>query len=120
MKKDPKFPIEMGERIRQARRDKKYTIEQLAEMADVAPQYISEVERGKKAFGSENLRAVSLALERSTDFFIYGIGDADPKRASILEQLVALPPVDQAYAVKLLESVLDIVKSVDKNEEKMN
>ena len=117
MKKDLKFPVDMGKRVREARKEKGYTIEKLAELADMAPQYISEVERGKKSFGSENLRAVSLALEKSTDFFIYGVGDADPKRANILERLIALPPVDQQYAVRLLESVLDIVKSVQDGEE---
>ena len=55
MKKDLKFPIELGKRVREARKAKGYTIEHLAELADMAPQYISEVERGKKTFGAENL-----------------------------------------------------------------
>ena len=78
MKKDLKFPIELSKRVREARKAKGYTIEHLAELADMAPQYISEVERGKKTFGAENLRAVSMALGRSTDYFIYGGGSDDP------------------------------------------
>ena len=110
MKKDLKFSIELGKRVREARKAKGYTIEHLAELADMAPQYISEVERGKKTFGAENLRAVSMALGRSTDYFIYGGGSDGPKRAIITGRGGSLAPVGQEEADKLLESLLNIMR----------
>lgn len=116
MKKDQAFPIEMGKRIRAARKEKGYTIERLAEITDMAPQYISEVERGKKSLGSENLKAVCLALGKSADFFLFGIGDVEARRANLLEGLVALPPVDRELAIRLLENLLTLVRRTGENQ----
>lgn len=114
MAKENKFAQEMGMRVREARKERRLTIEQLAERAELSPQYLSEVERGKKILGSERLRNVSLVLGKSTDFFIHGVGGADPRRANILEDLVALRPLDQEQAVELLENVLRIVRSAER------
>lgn len=118
MEQEDKFAREMGLRIREARREKGLTIEQLAERADMSPQYLSEVERGKKIMGSMRLRNVSLVLAKSTDYFIHGVGGADPRRANILEELVALPPLDQERAVELLEDVLRIVRGAERRRTK--
>lgn len=110
----------MGQRVRAARRAKGYTIEKLAERAELAPQYLSEVERGIKVLGSEKLRAVSLALGRSTDYFIHGVGDAGAERANVLEEVVSLSPVDREQVVRVLEGALRVVKSAGENRLQVN
>ncbi|MCC8101899.1 MAG: helix-turn-helix domain-containing protein [Clostridiales bacterium] len=63
---------EIGSRIRQARREKKITQEKLAELSDVTPHYIYEIEHGMKAMSLDTLEKISLALDLSLDYLFWG------------------------------------------------
>lgn len=53
----------VGELLRDARTDRGETLAETAQRAGVSPQYLSEMERGRKEASSEMLAAVSGALE---------------------------------------------------------
>lgn len=53
----------VGELLRDARADRGETLAETAQRAGVSPQYLSEMERGRKEASSEMLAAVSGALE---------------------------------------------------------
>lgn len=55
----------LGEQLRQERHERGERIADIASRAGVAPQYLSEVERGRKDASSEVLSAVAGALELS-------------------------------------------------------
>lgn len=112
MKKNADFAAEMGGRIRAVRQERQLTIEKLAELSDLAPQYVSEVERGRKTLGSENLRAICLALGTSADFFLFGVGSATPKRAALLERLVGMPHGKRELLCQLLDEGARLVDAV--------
>ena len=62
------FSLEiMGQRITQHRRILQLTQEQLAEKADLSPQFVSYAESGKRAIRPENLLKLSTALGVSAD-----------------------------------------------------
>lgn len=53
----------LGARVRELRRERELTLVQTAERAGIAPQYLSEIERGLKDPSSEIVAAVAGALD---------------------------------------------------------
>ena len=57
----------LGKRIRQSRKKRKMTQEQLAEKANRSPAFIGHIERGTRVMSLETLCELALALDCSTD-----------------------------------------------------
>ena len=55
----------LGEQLRRRRHDREETLSETAETAGVSPQYLSEVERGRKEPSSEMIAAIAGALDTS-------------------------------------------------------
>jgi transcriptional regulator with XRE-family HTH domain len=78
----------VGELLRDARADRGETLAETAQRAGVSPQYLSEMERGRKEPSSEMLAAVSGALELTLLDLTLGVaeriaaGAAAPVRAA--------------------------------------
>ncbi len=60
--RDPLWRELAGQVLRSERIDRKRTLQQVAERAGVSPQYLSEVERGRKDPSSEMLESICGAL----------------------------------------------------------
>ena len=84
---------EMGERIYRRRKSLKLTQEELAEKLGVSTQMISNLELGKKAVRPENLAKLSVALNVSSDYVLFGSGKISPAE-SLYEQLLNLNAED--------------------------
>ena len=63
---------QVGLRIKQCRRNKNLTQEKFAEMIDVSPHYIYEIERGLKAMSIHTLYKIVTCLNVSADNILYG------------------------------------------------
>lgn len=59
---EPLWREVLGARLRRLRRQRRLTLTQLARLAGVSPQYLSEIERGRKEPSSEMIAAISGAL----------------------------------------------------------
>lgn len=55
--------VTLGEKIRQLRKDKKLTIAQLAEVADIDDYYLGEIERAEKKATLDTLSKLATALD---------------------------------------------------------
>ena len=66
----------VGTRIRRARKAADLTIKQLAEAAHVSPSYLSDVERGYKNPSLPIIAALSRSLNRSLDWLVFGVEQA--------------------------------------------
>ena len=62
----------LGEQIRKHRKQKKYTLEQLAEKLDVSTTFIGQIERAKGIPSLETLVKIANVLEISTDCLLFG------------------------------------------------
>lgn len=62
--------IAVGERIRQMRRDRGLTQEQLAEACGLSASFIGHIERGTRIMSVDTLYQLSLQLKISTDFLL--------------------------------------------------
>lgn len=63
---------EIGSRIKAERKSRNLSQEMLAEMINVSPHYIYEIERGLKAMSLETLVNLSAALNVSADYILFG------------------------------------------------
>ncbi len=77
--------IELGLRIKQRRKMKKLTQENLAELINVSPHYVYEIEKGLKTMSLSTLVDVSTALNISTDYLLFG---TQPVSASSTTEII--------------------------------
>lgn len=66
----------LGERVKLGRKAYNLTREKLAELVDVSPRFLAEVEAGKTGVSLQTLKNISLALSTSTDYLL-GLDDKD-------------------------------------------
>ncbi|MEG1857471.1 MAG: helix-turn-helix transcriptional regulator [Pseudoflavonifractor sp.] len=98
-----------GERVRQARHLAKLRAEDVAEAAGITPQFLSEVERGKKGMGGYNVSRLARSLRVTSDYLLYGREESGETWAMAAEHLTALPPALRDMARDVLEMTLSML-----------
>ena len=93
--------VEIGKRVRVIRELHKKTREQLAEVAEISPQFLFEIETGRKSMKAQTIINLAKALEVTTDYILTGNNDAPTSK--ILKNLEDLPPDTLNIAEKFLE-----------------
>lgn len=76
----------LGERLRELRRDREEKLVETAERAGISPQYLSEIERGRKDPSSEMIAAVAGALGTSLVDLTSDVSDELRRRAVVAER----------------------------------
>ena len=98
---------QIGRRIYSQRKKLGLTQEQVAELADVSPQFLSNMENGKRNVSALNLFKISRALNVSADYLLTGdVTDLD--RDIILGKLKDASPSD----IAALEEIYEIIKKM--------
>lgn len=93
---------DIGNRITELRKRLGWTQEELAEIADLTPQFVSYAESGKRAMRPENLLKLSKALNVSADYLLTGeIIDKDLLILS--DKLKQLAPSQ----IRIIENIVD-------------
>lgn len=102
----------IGKRIQKIRKAKGYTQQQFAEMIDLSPNYLSDIERGKSSARLDKLVTIINALDCSADDVFADVTNCGYKvKASRLsEQLEALSEEDRKKAFAILEAFINISK----------
>lgn len=80
---EPLWREVLGSRLRALRTDRDETLAQTAERAGISPQYLSEVERGRKEPSSEMIAALAGALDITVAELMAGTAE-DLRRAAIV------------------------------------
>ncbi|MBB5918803.1 DNA-binding XRE family transcriptional regulator [Nocardia transvalensis] len=86
--REPLWREVLGERLRALRQDQRETLAETAGRAGVSPQYLSEVERGRKEPSSEMIAALAGALGTSLGGLTEQVADDLRRR-----RLAVLTPV---------------------------
>jgi transcriptional regulator with XRE-family HTH domain len=80
---DPLWREALGRSLRTAREEQSGRLVDVAERAGISPQYLSEIERGRKEPSSEMIAAVAGALRLDLDDLLVAIaGDLRRRRAA--------------------------------------
>ena len=103
MKQD--LDIKIGVRIRIKREELKISREKLAECINVSPQFIAQIELGRRGMSSATLYKICNALSTSADYIILGReGNND---LSVFNELLSnLEPKYLPYAEDLLKTFI--------------
>ena len=101
----------VGARIKKCRQEKKLTQEKFAEIIDVSPHYIYEIERGSKTMSIYTLDSVSSTLGVSTDYLLYGTPSSDAQTPHE-QKPDKLSLYIETIPVKKRDSVAEIIKSI--------
>ena len=100
--------IFIGDRIREVRKSKGLTQEQLAEKADISPVYLGEVERGQKVMGVDKFINIVKALGVSADYVLcYELPTGEPYVFDeITEKFKKLNPKQRKTAIDILDGYI--------------
>lgn len=103
---------ELGIRIKQCRKARHLTQEKLAELIDVSPHYIYEIEKGLKCMSLPTLIDLSRALNISTDYLLFGQSFHAPieqgeQLKSILNEI---PPQQRDNIAEVIKLLLPYLK----------
>lgn len=95
MSEHKQYNVDIGHRIKQARRTAKLTQEQLAEAIDVSAQYVSDLERGVVGTSIPTLIKICDNLAVSADYLLRGKDMQDVPPLGLSERLRSLSPQEQ-------------------------
>lgn len=97
----------IGQRIKEARRNKGWSQERLSEEVDVTTVYISRIERGSSKINLKRLAQISKALDASVEYLIGGTQTDSPNYLDkeLYETLLTCTPAKQ----RLIYNIAQIV-----------
>lgn len=107
MSEGKSFTKELGRRIYAQRKKLGLTQEQVAELADVSPQLLSNAENGIRNISAEKLYRISKALDVSTDYLVTGKTTQTDKNI-VLEKFKDASPSE----IIALEEIFGIIKNL--------
>jgi len=101
----------IGERIREQREALRLTREEFAEMVDLSPLYLGQIERGERQMSLSSLVKVSKCLHVSTDYLIFGKNtkndDSKNRIVSLLNRCTSKQLMLVEEMIKVLISYVD-------------
>lgn len=102
--------VVLGERIRLGRKANHITREKLAELIDVSPRFLAEVESGKVGVSLQTLKNISITLSVSTDYLLGLENENQLTELEILHSL--LGGIDEKY-LPLITTIVKELKNID-------
>lgn len=114
------YNIGFGARVRSRRHELKLRAEQVAELAGITPQFLSEVERGKKSTRALYVAALAFALDTTSDALLYPEGHSPSRHFSrsnqedadaIADMVLSFPPAIRRMAAEQLLAMLKMLEA---------
>ncbi|MDE5966814.1 MAG: helix-turn-helix transcriptional regulator [Lachnospiraceae bacterium] len=100
MNEPKQYNVDIGHRIKQARKAAKLTQEQLAEAIDVSAQYVSDLERGVVGTSIPTLIKICDTLAVSADYILRGRDSETMPPLGLSDRLRNLSPQEQALMME--------------------
>lgn len=100
--------ILIGKRLRKQREKLNMTREEFAEKACISPQFLAEIENGKKGMSVTTLYKICSIHNLSSDYLLFGHLPNDPDNKSLTEPYLS-------YTEDILEIVNNIILETQNN-----
>ncbi len=111
---DKELMLQIGKRLRKQREKLNMIREEFAEKAGISPQFLAEIENGKKGMSSETLYKICENFNLSADYILLGRIASDRLSSSGANTLNLLSEPYISYAEDILEIVDRIVNKAQK------
>ena len=109
----------LGQNIRELRKMKKMTIDELAEKSSLSGKYLQGVEVGNRNISIKNLNKICKALETSPDILLnmksYNLKNSEEKIFAISEKLKKFEENKLDFIGSMLDHLNNIMKEQAKN-----
>lgn len=107
MKEKKQINIQVGEKIKAARENAGYTQERLAELVDVSPQYLSDLERGVVGASLTTLKSLCETLNVSSDSLLFAEERQKNDLSEEMNRLENVPPKHFAIIKEIINKYLE-------------
>ena len=99
----------IGKRIQEARLARKLTQAELAQMVNLVPKYLSNIECGAKSPSLETLIEIANALEIDANSLLVDVLNVAPAivTSQYAERLASLPEIRQQRLIKVIDLFLE-------------
>lgn len=101
--------IKFGRRIKEVRKKAGSRAEDVAELAGISSQFLSDVERGKKDMTGYNIANLAKALGVESDYLLLGRRDTKAELEEIAGQLADIDAVTRDMALNMLTVMLKMI-----------
>ena len=105
----------LGENIRKYRKEKKYTLEQVAEKLDVSTTFIGQIERAKGIPSLETLVKIANVLETSVDGLLFGDLNVQAGNNHFINKIMELTEDFSSNDRELLIRNIEIIREIRTN-----
>lgn len=107
---EERFRSDFGKRIRELRNYYGYTTEELAGLAGISTQFLSDVERGRKSMTALNVVRLANVLHVSSDLLLRGNKTLPDALMIANEQLATFIPADRNFLIELLGLLIRLLE----------
>ncbi len=97
----------IGSRIQECRKQHRLTVEQLAEIVGISPEFLRAIESGQKGMSLNTLTNLSVALQTSTDYLLFG-SLSEEKYLVMLQVLQTCPEKRMEELALLVKKILEL------------
>lgn len=110
------FQRAVGERVYRFRTEAGMSRETLAERLGITPQYVNEIERGKKCMSMAIFAEVGQAFRVSLDELAHGVQPPEPDLDRLVRHLRELSPLDRELVIHMLSLTFRAVQELGPEE----
>ena len=101
--------ILIGKRLRRQRENFGLTREKFSEKVDISPQFLAELENGKKGMSAETIYKICSVFPISADYLLFGKETASNESTPVLDILSSLTEPQKNMLEELLITFQNIV-----------
>ena len=101
------FYDQAGARIRQLREMNRYTREKFAEIADISPKFLYEIETGQKGFSADTLYRIAKGLSVNCEYILTG-EKQESYQEDVLRALKMFEPSQMGIVKQMLTSCYEL------------
>lgn len=106
----------IGKRVRKQREHLGMTRDQFAELVEVSPQFLAEIENGKKGMSADTLYKICDKGNVSADYILMGRQLSKESNTPAVETLLKIPPKYSEEIENLLDNFLRTINKSENND----
>lgn len=107
----------IGKRVRRQRESLSLTRDQFAEQIEISPQFLAEIENGKKGMSAETLYKICSRTNVLSDYILFGRHSTGEIRTPAVELLCKIPPQYSELVEDVLQTFLHTIEKAEHSKE---
>lgn len=111
--------LQIGKRLRKQREKMNMIREEFAEKAEISPQFLAEIENGKKGMSVNTMYKICQSFNLSADYLLFGLLSAESRSNPATDKINILSEPYLSYTEDIIEIVKNIISESQNNNYKI-